>query len=101
MNTTINHQLVWDTYHSTANEPSLGGIYSNTVRVYFSDEWLCEVSFSVEEGRTEGLLFASVTSSQSNKFIGKLHYCLGQFNTNNGAKLFSQFALNQYKSLYN
>jgi hypothetical protein len=95
MKISTNYKLVWDTYHLT-NEPAIGGIYSNTIKVYSLDNWLFEISFTVDQNRTLGLLFLSVTSSHKNKFIGKLHYCLGQFNNNTGAKLFSQFALDHF-----
>jgi hypothetical protein len=87
------YDLVWDTYWSYDGMPELGGIYSSNVRVYQLEDWQFEVSFRMGEGRTLGVLFCEVVSSQKGKFIGKLHYSFGQFYTNEGAIKFAKFAL--------
>jgi len=87
------YDLVWDTYWSDDGMPELGGIYTSNVRVYQLEDWQFEVSFRMGEGRTLGVLFCEVVSSQKGKFIGKLHYSFGQFYTNEGAIKFAKFAL--------
>jgi hypothetical protein len=87
------YDLIWDAYWSYDGIPELGGIYTNTVRVYQLEDWMFEVSFRMGEGRTLGVLFCEVVSSQANKFMGKLHYSFGQFYTNEGAIKFAKFAL--------
>ena len=91
--TASKYNLVWDAYWSFDGMPELGGIYSNCVRVYQLEDWQFEVSFRMGEGRTLGVLFCQVVSSQAGKFVGKLQYSFGQFYTNEGAIKFAKFAL--------
>lgn len=87
------YDLIWDAYWSYDGMPELGGIYTNTVRVYQLEDWMFEVSFRMGEGRTLGVLFCEVVSSRAGEFMGKLHYSFGQFYTNEGAIKFAKFAL--------
>jgi len=90
--------LTWRSYGSDSNEPELGGIYSDTVRIDSDyDQYSYRVSFIVGEGaRDLGILFCIVETYESINFVGELKYCMGEFKTNEGAKLFSQFALNHF-----
>ena len=90
------YNLSWDCY-SQWGEPELGGIYTDCVHFDTVDDYHFAVSFRVGDGRQLGLLFAEVVMIYPNRIdTSKLHYCMGQFNTNNGAKLFAQFALNHF-----
>ena len=89
------YNLSWDCY-SQWGEPELGGIYTDCVHFDTVDDYHFAVSFRVGDGRQLGLLFAEVVMVYPNIMTSKLHYCMGQFNTNKGAKLFAQFALNHF-----
>ena len=90
--------LTWRSYGSDSNEPKLGGIYSDTVRIHTDyDQYSFKVSFRLgEKGRDLGILFCTVKTYEDNNFVGEMNYCAGEFRTNEGAKLFSQFALNHF-----
>jgi hypothetical protein len=92
------YTLSWDSYSSWApNDNEVGGIYTDSVHFDTVDDYHFAVSFRVGEGRQLGLLFAEVVMVYPNRIdTGKLHYCMGQFHTNKGAKLFAQFALNHF-----
>lgn len=96
MNTTLSrYNLSWDCY-SQWGEPELGGIYTDTVNFYAVGDYQFAVSFRVGDGRTLGILFCEVVITEPDRYITKRHYAFGQFRTNNGAKLFAQFALNNF-----
>jgi hypothetical protein len=78
-------------------EQTVGGIYSNTIKTSFHDEYVYEVSFTVGEGRELGLLFAKVVQTPSVYSSSyELNYCFGEFRTNIGAKKFAEFALKNF-----
>jgi hypothetical protein len=89
-------ELSWDAYWQWDGEPELGGIYTDTVSIWTEDKYRFDLSFRVGEGRTHGILFGEVVTTNPQFEMTKLHYCFGQFYTNNGAKLFAQFALNHF-----
>jgi hypothetical protein len=89
-------ELSWDAYWQWAGEPELGGIYTDTVSFWTDDNYKFTVSFRVGEGRTLGLLFAEVVTINPQFEMSKMHYCLGQFYRNSGAKVFAQFALDHF-----
>lgn len=94
--TTTPCKLSWDTYWQWEGEPDLGGIYTDTVSFWTDDKYKFTVSFRVGEGRTLGILFAEVVTVNPQLEMRKMHYCLGQFYKNSGAKLFAQFALDHF-----
>lgn len=89
-------KLSWDTYWQWEGEPDVGGIYTDTVSFWTDDKYKFTVSFRVGEGRTLGILFAEVVTVNPQLEMRKMHYCLGQFYRNSGAKLFAQFALDHF-----
>jgi hypothetical protein len=94
---TAPYTLTWDSYSQWApKDDEISGIYSNYVHFYAVGDVKFEVSFRVGEGRQLGLLFVDVVMSESGEYDHKMHYCLGQFYKNSGAKLFAQFALNHF-----
>ena len=94
---TAPYTLTWESYSQWAPaDNEIGGIYSNYVHFYAVGDVKFEVGFRVGEGRQLGLLFVTVVMSESGQFVNKIHYCLGQFYRNNGAKLFAQFALSHF-----
>lgn len=90
------YDLSWDAYWSYADQPELGGIYTDCVHFDALGDYHFAVAFRVGEGRTLGLLFCEVVIIEPDRYVTKRHYCFGQFHTNKGAKLFSQFALNHF-----
>jgi hypothetical protein len=99
MTTTLSrYTLTWDCYSQwTPKDDEIGGIYTDSVHFDTVDEFHYVVSFRVGEGRQLGLLFAEVVMIYPNRIdTSTLHYCMGQFHTNSGAKLFAQFALNHF-----
>jgi hypothetical protein len=92
------YNLSWDCYSSwMPKDDEIGGIYTDSVHFDTVDDYHFAVSFRIGEGRQLGLLFAEVVMIYPNRIdTSKLHYCMGQFNTNKGAKLFAQFALNHF-----
>jgi hypothetical protein len=93
---TAPRQLSWDAYWQWAGEPEIGGIYTDTVSFHTEDNYKFTVSFRVGEGRTLGILFAEVVTVNPQFEMQKMHYCLGQFYKNSGAKVFAQFALDNF-----
>lgn len=89
-------KLSWDAYWQWDGEPEIGGIYTDTVSFYTDDNYKFTVSFRVGEGRTLGLLFAEVVTTNPQFEMSKMHYCLGQFYRNSGAKVFAQFAFDHF-----
>ena len=92
------YELSWDCYSQwEPKDDDIGGIYTDSVHFDTVDDYHFAVSFRVGEGRTLGLLFCEVVMIYPNRIdTGTLHYCMGQFYTNSGAKLFAQFALNHF-----
>jgi hypothetical protein len=76
-------------------EQTVGGIYSNTIKTFFWDEYVYEVSFTVGEGRELGILFVKVEMT-SGAPTNERNYYLGQFKTNEGAIKFAEFALKNF-----
>ena len=89
-------KLSWDAYWQWDGEPEIGGIYTDTVSFYTDDNYKFTVSFRIGEGRTLGLLFAEVITVNPQFETQTMHYCLGQFYRNSGAKVFTQFALDHF-----
>ena len=89
-----NYQLHWDAYFNS--EPELGGIYTDCVHFDALGDYHFAVSFRVGDDRQLGLLFCEVSITEPDEYLTKRHYCFGQFHTNEGAKLFAQFALNHF-----
>jgi len=99
MLTLSRYELTWDTYSSSyeLDDSEINGIYSNSIVFYTLDDFHYGVSFRVGQNRTLGLLFAQVVIIYPNRLdMETRHYCMGQFYNNKGAKLFSQFALNNF-----
>lgn len=95
--TATRYNLSWDCYSQwMPKDDEIGGIYSNYVHFWTVDNYKFEVSFRIGEGRQQGLLFVEVNQTDPDFYVTKLHYCLGQFYKNSGAKLFAQFALNHF-----
>ena len=91
------YELSWDCYSSwMPKDDEIGGIYSNYVHFHAVGDYKFEVSFRIGEHRQLGLLFAEVNVTEPDGYVTKRHYCMGQFHTNKGAKLFAQFALNHF-----
>ena len=94
---TSRYALNWEAYSSwPPADDEIGGIYTDYVHFHAVGGYKFEVSFRIGEGRQLGLLFAEVVTTNTQGDYSKLHYCMGQFYTNNGAKLFAQFALNHF-----
>jgi len=91
------YTLNWEAYssHPPAND-EIGGIYTDYVHFYAVGGYKFEVAFRIGEGRQLGLLFAVVIMTNDQGDDSRMHYCLGQFYKNSGAKLFAQFALNHF-----
>jgi len=98
MLTLSRYELTWDTYSQWIEESDqIGGIYSNEIIFSTEDDYRFTISFSVGESRQLGLLFCEVVMIYPDMLnIEIQNYCMGQFFTNNGAKLFCQFALNNF-----
>jgi len=99
MNFTLSrYTLSWDCYSQwMPKDDDIGGIYTDSVHFDTVDDYHFAVSFRVGEGRTLGILFCEVVMIYPNRIdTSKVHYAFGQFFTNEGAKLFAQFALNHF-----
>jgi hypothetical protein len=95
--TLAKYNLTWDCYSQFApKDDDIGGIYTDYIHFDAVGDYHFAVSFRVGEGRQLGILFCEVVIATPEKWIEKRHYAFGQFNTNLGAKLFSQFALNHF-----
>jgi hypothetical protein len=94
--TVSRYKLDWQNGTQWANMPELGNIYTDDVTFYTVDGYRYDVSFEVGSGRRLGILFASVDQLDPQGYNQSMTYCLGQFYTNEGAILFSQFALNHF-----
>jgi hypothetical protein len=84
--------LVWNLLGSS------GGIYSNTIKTTFRDDYSYHLAFSVGGGRHLGILFAHVeqTPSGLSSRYGSNYY-LGQFrDAGVGARKFAEFALKNF-----
>lgn len=90
------YDLVWDQTTQWANFPELGDIYTQEVQFWTLDNYRYTVSFDVGSGQWLGLLFAKVVQVDLNFNESTLHYCFGQFYTNEGAMLFAKFALSNF-----
>jgi hypothetical protein len=92
------YTLNWEAYSTwPPADDDIGGIYTDCVHFYAVGGYKFEVSFRIGEGRQQGLLFCEVVMVYPNRIdTNKLHYCMGQFYKNSGAKLFAQFALNHF-----
>jgi hypothetical protein len=92
------YTLQWDSYSYFApnNDTETGGIYSQKVKIYAVGGYTFEVEFRVGEGRTLGILFCKVTTIDDFNNVSELNYSFGEFNTNTGAMLFAQFALDRF-----
>ena len=98
MLTLSRYELTWDTYSQWIEESDqIGGIYSNSIVFSTEDDYRFTITFRVGEGRQLGLLFCEVVMDYPNLVdSSSINYCMGQFFTNSGAKLFCQFALNNF-----
>jgi hypothetical protein len=98
MLTISRYELTWDTYSQWVEESDqIGGIYSNEIIFSTEDDYRFTITFRVGEGRQLGLLFCEVVMNYPNLVdSSSINYCMGQFFTNSGAKLFAQFALNNF-----
>jgi hypothetical protein len=97
MVTTSRYALNWEAYSQWAPaDNEIGGIYSDYIHFDAIGGYHFAVSFRVGEGRQLGLLFCEVVTTNDVGDYDKLHYCMGQFYTNQGAKMFAQFALNNF-----
>ena len=94
--TSTRYKLEWQNGTQWANFPELGDIYTNQVTFYTVDGYRYNVSFNVGSGRRLGVLFVDVVQQDPQGYNTYVTYCLGQFYTNDGAMLFSQFALNNF-----
>lgn len=90
------YKLDWQNGTQWANFPELGDIYTDDVTFYTVDGYRYDVSFDVGSGRRLGILFVTVDQQDPQGYNQSMTYCLGQFYTNEGAMLFSQFALNHF-----
>ena len=92
------YALKWDSYSyfATNDETETGGIYSQKVTIHAVGDYRFEVSFRVGDGRTLGILFAEVVMIDNYSNVSESNYNFGEFTTNKGAKLFAQFALNNF-----
>ena len=92
------YTLEWNSYSYFApnDDTETGGIYSDKVTVYAVGDYRFEVSFRVGDGRTLGILFAEVVMIDNYSNVSELNYSFGEFTTNKGAKIFAQFALNNF-----
>jgi hypothetical protein len=97
MITTSRYTLNWEAYSSwPPADDDIGGIYTDCVHFDAIGGYHFAVSFRIGQGRQLGLLFAEVVTTNTQGDYSKLHYCMGQFYKNSGAKLFAQFALNHF-----
>ena len=94
--TSPRYKLEWQNGTQWANFPELGDIYTNQVTFYNVDGYRYNVTFKVDSGRRLGVLFVDVVQQDPQGYNTSVTYCLGQFYTNDGAMLFSQFALNNF-----
>ena len=94
--TSTRYKLEWQNGTQWANFPELGDIYTNEVTFYTVDGYRYNVTFKVDSGRRLGVLFVDVDQQDPQGYNTSVTYCLGQFYTNDGAMLFSQFALNNF-----
>lgn len=92
------YTLQWDSYSYFApnDDTETGGIYTQKIKIYAVGDYIFEVEFRVGEHRTLGILFCKVTTIDNYNNVSELNYSFGEFMTNKGAKLFSQFALNHF-----
>ncbi len=91
------YTLQWDCYSQFApKDDDIGGIYTEYVHFDAVGDYHFAVSFRVGEGMQRGFLFCELVITTPEKWVEKRHYAFGQFYTNLGAKLFSQFALNHF-----
>lgn len=98
MLTISRNDLTWNTYSQWAEDSDqIGGVYSNEIVFSTEDNYRFTISFRIGEGRQLGLLFCQVDMNYPNLVdSSSINYCMGQFYTNQGAKVFSQFALNNF-----
>ena len=98
--TLSSHQLQWDQTTQWASFPELGYIYTQTVTVEDNDQYSYKVAFHVSDvSRRLGMLFVEVKTiylTDPTFSPPTLNYCLGEFNTNEGAMKFAQFALDNF-----
>ena len=91
------YTLNWEAYSSwPPTDDEIGGIYTDYVHFHAIGGYKFEVSFRIGEGRQLGLLFAVVIMTNDQGDDNRMHYCMGQFHKNSGAKLFAQFAMNHF-----
>lgn len=89
--------LSWDSYSQWApTDDEIGAIYSDCVHIHAIGNVQFQVTFRVGTGRQLGLLFTDVVCIDNDFYQNKVTYCMGQFHTNKGAKLFAQFSLNHF-----
>jgi hypothetical protein len=93
--------LQWENGTQWDNFPELGSIYTPEYKVFDNYEGFYRLRFTVEDGRRMGLLFVEVESHDCDGYAHTLHYCLGQFYTNEGAIKFAQFAFDHFVSEQN
>ena len=90
------YTLDWQNSTQWEDMPELGDIYTGEVSFYTVDNYRYTVSFNVGSWRRLGMLFATVEQQDPQGYNQTMNYCLGQFYTNEGAMLFSQFAFNHF-----